>query len=119
MKFPNYRQGELAILGNTINQNVNIAELKKRGVLTVVKDGCIREGETSGHKHEVKNGELLLFKDKATGEEKMIVDAKKGTTITHPEHAPIAFDKKGKFEIKVQNEYKPGEKDGQKAKVKD
>lgn len=107
---PNYRQGEVLILGEWINQKGSLKGLIKH------KDNVIVEGEQSGHKHEVTNGQLFLFK-KPGEEEKMVLDAKKDCTIKHPEHKPVNV-KEGKYEIKLQRELDSNNKE-QTKKVKD
>jgi len=65
-----------------------------------VKDNVIREGEKSGHKHEVKgDGQLSMFGDQ------MILDVgDKGAEVVHPEHDPIKF-KKGRYKVGIQREF--------------
>ena len=92
------RQGEIEIF--KLPDNVTIPKNKVRRL----KNNVIREGEQSGHKHEVKgDGQLVLFPD--TGD--MVVEVgKKGATVTHPEHKPVHL-KEGNHAIQVQKEYDP------------
>ena len=89
----NYRQGEIVFL-----------QLKKpRKAITKYGFGdlgsdIIREGEKTGHMHQVINGKLYNKGDK------MILEAYDNCVIVHPEHKalPVA---KGVYEIVIQREY--------------
>ena len=71
---------------------------------TKVKGNVIREGEQSGHKHEViGDGQLVLFPD--TGDMAVKV-GKKGATVIHPEHKPVKLNE-GNHAVKIQKEYDP------------
>ncbi len=92
------RQGEIEIF--KLPDNVVIPKNKVRRL----RHNVIREGEKSGHKHEVKgDGQIVLFPD--TGD--MVVEVgKKGASVTHPEHKPVNL-KEGNHAIQVQKEYDP------------
>ena len=69
-----------------------------------VKNNVIREGEQSGHKHEVEgDGQIVLFPE--TGDMAIKV-GKKGATIKHPEHKPTKLSE-GTHAVKIQREYDP------------
>ena len=89
--FKNYRQGDIIILGV---EGMPYYYSKP----TLLSTNVIREGEISGHKHELKGGKLY----EAGG--KMFIEADKGCHVVHPEHKPIHLPK-GKYEIKIQREY--------------
>ena len=88
----NFRQGEIVML--------KIKEIPTRyyGKPKLLPTNVIREGELSGHLHEVKNGKLYEV------EGVMFIEADKGCHVIHPEHAPIHLPK-GKYEIMIQREY--------------
>lgn len=95
-----FRQGEILIFELPDDVKVDRKKLKR------IPDRCIREGEKSGHKHEVKgDGQLSMFG--GDEKEKVITTGKKGATITHPEHKPIKLDPKKKYAVKTQKEYDP------------
>ncbi len=79
---------------------VKIAELPKE--LTKKADGIVAEGETTGHKHQLVDGELLtdeklnLFID---------VTAEKAS-VKHEEHKTITLPK-GLYKVIKQREYEP------------
>ena len=67
------------------------------------KNNIIREGEQSGHKHEVTgDGQLVLF---PAGDMAVKV-GKKGAVVTHPEHKPVKLPE-GTHAVKIQKEYDP------------
>lgn len=98
-----YRQGEILIF-----KIKSINAISSRGLQRIrIKDGCIREGEKEGHKHQLKNASLDLF---ASSEDK-VQEADTGVfkvldetaEITHPEHKKIKLPK-GDYMVKVQKE---------------
>ena len=99
----NYRQGEVLILDKKTARRFGIdidnADLKR---MPVVPDNVIREGEQSGHKHEVTGGQLHMF-----GENKdhgMVLNSKNGASISHPEHKTVKVEP-GKHAVVIQKEY--------------
>jgi hypothetical protein len=70
-----------------------------------VPENVIREGEKSGHKHQIKgDGQLKLFGDQ------MVVDVgDKGAVLVHPEHAPIKLSK-GRYKANIQREFDGNER---------
>ncbi len=100
----NYRQGEVLILDKkTAKKRFDIdldnVDLKN---MPVVPDNIIREGEQSGHKHEVEGGQLHMF-----GENKdqgMVLNSKTGASVSHPEHNTVKVPP-GKHAIVIQKEY--------------
>jgi hypothetical protein len=97
----NYRQGDIIILGIT-----EIPYSYSKPILLATN--VIREGEISGHKHEVKNGKLYEMSGK------IYIEADRGCQVIHPEHKPIHLPK-GKYEINIQREYDEA-KDSKKVK---
>ena len=99
----NYRQGEILILDKKTARrfgiDLNKVDLKR---MPIVPDNVIREGEQSGHKHEVKDGQLHMFgEDKDQG---MVLNSKTGASISHPEHKTIKVEP-GKHAVVIQKEY--------------
>jgi len=94
-----YRQGEILIFKLPKN-----AVIPSYLGLTLQPDGVIREGEETGHKHQVEgDAQLSLF-----GQEKdegVIDVGKGGATVTHPEHEDIKLEQ-GKYVVKTQKEVK-------------
>jgi len=113
-----YRQGELIFIAvegipDSIKKKVR-AELKDMGT-------CIREGEQSGHKHEVTGAgtPALLEMDRndfwADNEKQetvsvelprgqMFLTSDNQITIIHPEHKALPLPK-GDYVIRIQREY--------------
>jgi hypothetical protein len=91
-KYMKARQGEILIF-----RNDNFRPWQK-GI--PVPENVIREGEKSGHKHEVKgDAQLAMF-----GDQMVIEVGPKGGEIVHPEHEPIKLEP-GKYEVKEQREF--------------
>ena len=97
----NYRQGEVLIFEVPIKERKNRYPKGWQKKAKAVKDNVIIEGELAGHKHEVINGKLY---DHPKKKDIMVLEAKKGCIIIHPEHDPIPVPV-GTFEIKIQREY--------------
>lgn len=101
-----FRQGEIVMLTLPDNIVLPYDKLKK------VRNNVIREGEKSGHMHEVVNGQLYMFPDG-----NMVIDAGKGgAEIKHPEHTTIKLPE-GKHAVKIQETYNPAT--GARSSVKD
>lgn len=81
-----FRQGEIVI---TPTQKVKGSKLTTK---------VIREGEMTGHKHEITEGDLYLH------EGTMFLRAGDNTVLQHPEHKPISIPK-GDYQITIQREY--------------
>jgi hypothetical protein len=95
-----YRQGEILIF--KLRKNAVIPYYY--GEKALQPDGVIKEGEKTGHEHEVEgDAQLTLFgKEKDEG----VIDVgKEGATVTHPEHGDIKLDQ-GKYVVKTQKEAK-------------
>lgn len=91
------RQGEILMF--KLPDNVVLPKYTKK-----IKGNVIREGEQSGHKHEVTgDGQLVLFPD--TGDMAVKV-GKNGATVIHPEHKPVKLTP-GTHAVKIQKEYDP------------
>ena len=113
-----YRQGELLFIKVSVPKEVDQSKMvKSKG------DNCIREGEVSGHKHEVFGAELMevtdgnqYYKKDATayGNERfelpqgqMFLSANNTIEIKHPEHNTLKLEK-GEYVIRIQREYEEG-----------
>ena len=86
----NYRQGEILILDKKTAKKIYNIDLDKNMVkgLPIAPDNVIREGELSGHKHEVKGGQLHMFGP--TKNDGMLLKSKPGgSTVSHPEHGTV------------------------------
>ena len=69
-----------------------------------MRTNVIREGEQSGHKHEIEgDGQLVIVPE--TGDMAIKV-GKKGAVVKHPEHKPVKLPE-GTHAVKVQKEYDP------------
>ena len=88
----NYRQGDVIIVGIE-KLPVDKKSLKAR------KDNVILEGETSGHKHLLLEGEL--YEDEQGN---LFVKANEDTQVVHEEHKPIDIEK-GLYRVIRQREY--------------
>jgi hypothetical protein len=103
-KIKNYRQGEVLIYAvNKPAKAVADYGFKPKA------DNVIIEGELAGHKHEIENGKLYEKGDK------IIIEARKGCVLKHPEHKPIPIPE-GFYEVNIQVEY---DEKKHKEKVKD
>lgn len=91
------RQGEVLIF--KLPTNVVLPKNVKK-----VKNNVIREGEQSGHKHEIEgDGQLVIIPE--TGDMAIKV-GKNGAVVKHPEHKPVKLNE-GTHAVKVQREYDP------------
>lgn len=91
----NYRQGEIVIL--SLGKDEKIPEnAENKG------DRVIREGEMTGHLHELASG--TLYNDKYNPEGILWLEAQMDTILTHPEHDAIKLPK-GNYKIVIQREY--------------
>jgi len=117
-----YRQGELLFIETKIPTDLpDVAQ-----VLQDKGDNCIREGEVSGHKHEVFFGKLWNLlrtnlwyngkneKGEAAGQEQMqlpegqmAITSKERIEIRHPEHKPLVLPA-GEYVVRIQREYEEG-----------
>ena len=88
-----YRQGEILLFA--VKQE-DIKDIEKDG--EVLKTKVIREGEATGHKHEITDG--LLYNYGGT----MYLKAVDNTELIHPEHKAIHL-KPRFYEIRIQREY--------------
>ena len=89
-----YRQGDVLLISNA-----EIPEEKRKLCHSV-----LAEGEVTGHKHQVTEGDVELYED-VVGNIYLKVfslDAK----ITHEEHGLINLPK-GDYEVQIQREYDP------------
>ncbi len=89
-----YRQGDVILVCNA-----KIPEEKRKLCHSV-----LAEGEVTGHKHQVTEGDVELYEDVVGGIYLKVfsLDAK----ITHEEHGLIKLPK-GDYEVKIQREYHP------------
>ena len=120
------RQGEILFIPIQL-ENGEIKE-KVLKSLTRRADNVIREGEVTGHKHEVvgnaimfegsrlANGTLLYAWEQANNDKEltipkgdMFLDANNNVVIKHPEHADLKLDK-GQYIIRIQREYDEAER---------
>lgn len=122
-----YRQGELLFIKTNVPKGVDQSKMVK-----IKGDNCIREGEVSGHKHEVFGAELMEVingnqwyekgesKDKdgniipssrnehfTLPEGQMFMSADNTIEIKHPEHNTLKLEK-GDYVIRIQREYEEG-----------
>ena len=63
----------------------------------------LAEGEMTGHKHQVTEGDATLYEHEGTLFLKVESDT---ATLTHEEHGPIVLPQ-GEFEVTIQREYTP------------
>lgn len=104
------RQGEILIF--------RIPEKKANRLKEGLKliEPVIREGEKSGHKHELE-GQASLFGESENQEAKdkgMVLEVgAEGAELKHPEHETVKLPK-GQYDVKIQKEY--DEKKEKKAK---
>lgn len=104
------RQGELLFIPVKVAPEVREHFLQGKDL-----GKCIREGEQSGHKHEITTGTLVELQwtngvNYVNGENvkipagEMFLTADNQIKITHPEHDTLSLDK-GDYVIRVQREY--------------
>ena len=107
-----YRQGELAFI-----PIVEITEAEKEKLNSCISPkntNCIREGEVTGHKHEIIGNATLsdistrsvwINNQLVSLNGQMLLDApEESVKIKHPEHQTLHLDK-GKYFIRIQREY--------------
>jgi len=103
-----YRQGELVFkeLSKEAFEQATVSPYRIHA--TVKEDGVIREGEKSGHKHQVNDG--ILYSDsngnlyiKAKDLDSAL-DIEGGVKITHPEHKALRLEGKY-YQVEIQREY--------------
>lgn len=87
-----YRQGDVVLV-----KVASMVEGKKQKL----KHTVLAEGEITGHKHEVTEGEATLYQVEETMYLKVDSDT---ATITHQEHKPVTV-KKGIYTVEKQREY--------------
>jgi len=90
-----YRQGEILFekIDNVVGYNLEKLNTK-----------IIREGELTGHKHEIV-GNAELWKMQIFGNtDEMILTADEDVKIIHPEHKTLDLPK-GIYKIHIQREY--------------
>jgi hypothetical protein len=63
----------------------------------------LAEGEVTGHRHRISNGEAELFERDGVLYLKVLSAT---AMLTHEEHAPVTIPQ-GNWEIKIQREYAP------------
>ena len=97
------RQGEILLFRMNDQEASSYRYFENRG--EPVPGNVIREGEKSGHKHEIKgDGQLNLFGDQ------MVVDVgPKGAELVHPEHGAIKLAQ-GRYKANIQREFDGNER---------
>jgi len=86
-----YRQGDVLI------KKVESIQGKK------LKHLVLAEGETTGHKHQITEGDAEMYEHEGT----LFLRVNSAiATVTHEEHAPIVLPI-GDYEIKIKREYSP------------
>ncbi|MBW4468911.1 MAG: hypothetical protein KME45_00720 [Stenomitos rutilans HA7619-LM2] len=63
----------------------------------------LAEGEVTGHKHHISDGQAALYEKDGTLYLKVLSET---ATLTHEEHKPIDIPK-GTWMIRIQREYEP------------
>ncbi|MBF0479749.1 MAG: hypothetical protein HQL26_09730 [Candidatus Omnitrophica bacterium] len=86
------RQGDLLI--------IRVKEIPVAAVKLTHR--VLAEGETTGHMHELDNGELYEKDDVLY----FRISDDRPAILKHPEHGPIAF-KPGQYKVIRQREYEP------------
>lgn len=112
-----YRQGELLFIPIKMPKWVDREKQFKK-----MDSNVIREGEVSGHKHEVEGQGTLFSKtstyiygDNGVGdgesfqlpEGEMVLTAQNNLVVKHPEHKSLNLPK-GDYVIRIQREYIEG-----------
>jgi hypothetical protein len=115
-----FRQGELLFVKVKVPKEVDRAKIGE-----VLSTNVIREGEVSGHKHEVIGGTLQTLehrshwfenKEKTSGygqdnyqlpEGQMFLKGDNTIEIRHPEHKSLKLAP-GEYVIRIQREYEEG-----------
>jgi hypothetical protein len=89
---PLFRQGDVLI----IPSDTSIAGTKLPHL-------TLAEGEVTGHRHRISNGEAELFERDGVLYLKVLSST---ATLTHEEHAAVTIPH-GNWEIRIQREYSP------------
>lgn len=88
-----YRQGDVVIC-----VGVKIPKAAKK-----LSHRVLAEGEVTGHKHQITEGDATLYEHEGT----LFLRVESDTaTLTHEEHGPMVLPK-GDFAIRIQREYEP------------
>ena len=106
-----FRQGELLFVPVKFSETQRTSMTNE--MLTPKSTNCIREGEASGHKHEIIGNAVLSdvtrersYIDRTyidiRGE--MFLDATDPVEVIHPEHETLKLSK-GQYVIRIQKEY--------------
>ena len=110
-----YRQGEILFIPVQRKKDFEDKVIKNHYNLRKKEDMVIREGEVTGHLHEVVSKDAELYEgnpgriyglDLPNGD--MLLIAKNGISITHPEHKTLTMPK-GDYVIRIQREYDEAE----------
>jgi len=91
-----YRQGDVLL--------VKVDDIPKK--VKQQKSNVVVEGEATGHAHRLHNGQILIYKDEETYENKetMFINAMKNAKLVHEEHGPIEIEV-GFYMVIRQREY--------------
>lgn len=96
-----YRQGDVLLIP------CSKADIPKQATLRPRKRGegvILAAGEATGHHHRVRE---VGVRERRLGQQRFLLTGKRGGTITHEEHDPIALPAHGVFKIVQQREYVP------------
>lgn len=112
-----YRQGELLFI--PVDNPMSATQIKRE--LGEKAGKVIREGETTGHKHEIEGNGLVAemngryVSSDGEGSEgfslpngEMFLTAEDNIVIKHPEHKPLKLDK-GNYVVRIKREYDEAE----------
>lgn len=93
------RQGDVILIPvDPEEMNVNLGEKLPHLILA--------EGEVTGHRHQISQGQAVLYQRNGTLYLKVL---SKQATLTHEEHKPIQIPQ-GMWMVKIQREYDPQER---------
>lgn len=96
-----YRQGDVLLVPVSDPPKARSMTYKKRkrgeGVI-------LAAGEATGHHHRVREAGVREY---LRGSERFLFTGKRGGTVTHEEHDPIALPPNTAFRIVQQREYEP------------
>jgi hypothetical protein len=93
------RQGDVILL--PVQQAVSAAALQELG--QELPHLILAEGEVTGHKHRVSEGEAQLYEKDGTLYLRVISDT---ALLTHEEHKTISIPQ-GTWMVRIQREYEP------------
>jgi len=93
------RQGDVILL--PVQQAVSAATLQELG--QELPHLILAEGEVTGHKHRVSEGEAQLYEKDGTLYLRVISDT---ALLTHEEHKTISIPQ-GTWMVRIQREYEP------------